>query len=93
MPALHQLVARLVAAAAPLCVEGSTLVVVYDRQSTTPQQKAAATQAKRHKVSGTPPIRERTPCHWRSMRLRLARSVLQAERKYIGEEAIALLVK
>ena len=61
-PVLHQLVARLVAAAAPLCAEGSTLVVVFDRQSTTPQQKAA-TQAKRHK----------------------------ADRKYTGEEAIALL--
>ena len=61
-PVLHQLVARLVAAAAPLCVEGSTVVFVYDRQSTTPQQKAA-TQAKRH----------------------------QAERKYTGEQAIALL--
>ena len=61
-PVLHQLVARLVTAAAPLCVEGSAVVFVYDRQATTPHQKAA-TQAKRHK----------------------------AERKYTGEQAIALL--
>ena len=48
-PVLDQLVARLVAAAAPLCVEGSAVAFVFDRQSTTPHQKAA-TQAKRHKA-------------------------------------------
>ena len=47
---LDQLASHLIAAVAPMCLEGSTLVVCFDRQATTPAQKYG-TQAKRRKAN------------------------------------------
>ena len=49
-PPLDQLASHLIAAAAPMCLEGCTLVVCFDRQETTPAQKYG-TQAKRRKAN------------------------------------------
>ena len=50
-PPLDQLASHLMSAAAPMCLEGATLVVCFDRQATTPAQQKYGTQAKRRKAN------------------------------------------